>query len=178
MASPNLSDPWMRLVSEQTLNGMGDYSKFLKIKLLSFSRRCTLPAVTWLHLNWKHITLVLVFLQTIKETLAQVLSCEFCKVSKNNFSTEHLQTTASGRRNFPEQNFLLFDLTFTNFSEWPYFGYYVDTNFRGLSFLVAINFKKEENNTNKPDEIPSFFIHTFIHILHFFPSCPFQQVRC
>ena len=30
-----------------------------------------------------------------KETLAQVLSCDFCEISKNTFFTEHLQTTAS-----------------------------------------------------------------------------------
>ena len=30
-----------------------------------------------------------------KEALAQVLSCEFCEISKNTFSTEHLWTTAS-----------------------------------------------------------------------------------
>ena len=30
-----------------------------------------------------------------KETLAQVLSFEFCKISKNSFSIEHLRTTAS-----------------------------------------------------------------------------------
>ena len=29
------------------------------------------------------------------ETLAQVFSCEFCEISRNTFSTEHLQTTAS-----------------------------------------------------------------------------------
>ena len=29
-----------------------------------------------------------------KESLAQVFSCEFCKISKNTFSTEHLRTTA------------------------------------------------------------------------------------
>ena len=29
-----------------------------------------------------------------KETLAQVLSCEFCKILKNTFFTEHLQATA------------------------------------------------------------------------------------
>ena len=31
-----------------------------------------------------------------KETLAQVFSGEFCKIPKNNFSIEHLRTTASG----------------------------------------------------------------------------------
>ena len=30
-----------------------------------------------------------------KETLAQVLSCEFCQISKNIFFTEHLWATAS-----------------------------------------------------------------------------------
>ena len=29
------------------------------------------------------------------ETLAQVLSCEFCKISKNNFFIEHLRATVS-----------------------------------------------------------------------------------
>ena len=31
-----------------------------------------------------------------KESLAQVFSCEFCEISKDNFFTEHLRTTASG----------------------------------------------------------------------------------
>ena len=31
-----------------------------------------------------------------KETLAQVFSCEFCKISQNTFFTEHLQLAASG----------------------------------------------------------------------------------
>ena len=30
-----------------------------------------------------------------KETLSQVLYCEFCEISKNAFFTEHLRTTAS-----------------------------------------------------------------------------------
>ena len=30
-----------------------------------------------------------------KESLAHVFSCEFCEISKNNFFTEHLRTTAS-----------------------------------------------------------------------------------
>ena len=30
-----------------------------------------------------------------KETLVQVLSCEFCQISKNTFFKEHLQATAS-----------------------------------------------------------------------------------
>ena len=31
-----------------------------------------------------------------KETPAHMFSCEFCKIFKNTFSTEHLQATASG----------------------------------------------------------------------------------
>ena len=31
-----------------------------------------------------------------KEALAQVFSCEFCKISKNTYFTEHLWSTASG----------------------------------------------------------------------------------
>ena len=30
-----------------------------------------------------------------KQTLVQVFSCEFCKISKNTFFTEHLQMAAS-----------------------------------------------------------------------------------
>ena len=30
-----------------------------------------------------------------KESLAQVFSCKFCKISKTTFFTEHLRTTAS-----------------------------------------------------------------------------------
>ena len=34
-----------------------------------------------------------------RETLAQVLSCGFCEISKNTFFTKHLCATASGRMN-------------------------------------------------------------------------------
>ena len=47
----------------------------------------------------------------IKETLAQVFSCEFCEIIKNTFFEEHLQTTASvdilrnvGGKNFMEND--------------------------------------------------------------------------
>ena len=33
-----------------------------------------------------------------KENVAQLFSCEFCKISNNTFFTEHLRTTASERR--------------------------------------------------------------------------------
>ena len=34
-----------------------------------------------------------------KESLAQLFSCEFCELSKNNFFTEHLWTTTSVDQN-------------------------------------------------------------------------------
>ena len=34
----------------------------------------------------------------VPETVVQVFSCEFCKISKNTFSAEHLRTTASGHQ--------------------------------------------------------------------------------
>ena len=36
----------------------------------------------------------------IKETLAQMFSCEFCEISKNTFFTEHLWMTAAGYDKF------------------------------------------------------------------------------
>ena len=36
-----------------------------------------------------------------KETLSQAFSCEFCKISKNNFFTEHFRPTASGDEQLP-----------------------------------------------------------------------------
>ena len=49
-----------------------------------------------------------------KETLAQVFSCESCKISKNTFFTEHLRTTASIANIIEiKQNTYLADLHFT-----------------------------------------------------------------
>ena len=45
----------------------------------------------------KHLCQSLFFKVIKKETLAQVVSCEFCKIFKNTFFTEHLWTTASER---------------------------------------------------------------------------------
>ena len=33
-----------------------------------------------------------------KESLAQVISCEFCEISKNTFYIEHLRATASRKQ--------------------------------------------------------------------------------
>ena len=37
---------------------------------------------------------------SIKETLVQVFSCEFCKISKNSFLREHFRATASEKYQF------------------------------------------------------------------------------
>ena len=42
---------------------------------------------------WKKVPEACNFIKN--EALAQVFSCEFCEISKNNFFTEHLPTTAS-----------------------------------------------------------------------------------
>ena len=53
-----------------------------------------------------------------KETLAQVLSCEFCEISGNTYFTEHLRATACIFRNSQSQ--MLFKIgalkNFTNFT--------------------------------------------------------------
>ena len=51
-----------------------------------------------------------------KETLAQVFSCEFCEISKNNFSIEHLSTTASDPPKISEN--LWYFLIFSGGIEW------------------------------------------------------------
>ena len=42
----------------------------------------------------KHLCQSLIF-NIKKETMAEVFSCEFCKISKNTFFTEHLRVAAS-----------------------------------------------------------------------------------
>ena len=48
----------------------------------------------------KHLCQSLFFNFIKKETLAQVFSCEFCEISKNNFFTEYLRTTAPAYKTF------------------------------------------------------------------------------
>ena len=65
----------------------------------SSHRRCSVKKVVLRNLEkftGKHKCQSLLFNKLIKkETLAQTFSCEFCEISKNNFFTEHLRTTAS-----------------------------------------------------------------------------------
>ena len=59
----------------------------------------------------KHLCQSLVFTATLlKKTLAQVFSCEFCKISKSIFFTEHLRWTASGES--------LFNSDFRTWGSW------------------------------------------------------------
>ena len=62
-----------------------------------------------------------------KETLAQVFSCEFCKISKNIFFTEHLWTTVSVT---PEKE--------TECKGWKF----KNTNFTRIAILIRYQKKK------------------------------------
>ena len=58
-----------------------------------------------------------------KETLVQAFSCEFSEISKNTFSTEHLQTTASVPHKIQIENFIFLSKYVSNklpsiFSGW------------------------------------------------------------
>ena len=72
----------------------------------SSHRRCSIKngvLKNFAKLTGKHLCQSLVFNKVAdsacnfikKETLVQVFSCEFCKIFKNTFYTEHLWTTAS-----------------------------------------------------------------------------------
>ena len=76
--------------------------KFLKKNRISH-RRCSVRKGVlrnFAKFTGKHLCQSLFFK---KETLSQVLSCEFCEISKNIFSTEHLWMTASERRRMHER---------------------------------------------------------------------------
>ena len=58
-----------------------------------------------------------------KETLAQVFSCGFRKISKNTFFTEHLRVTASGKHlntnQISENNIFFLEMVFNYISKYP-----------------------------------------------------------
>ena len=60
--------------------------------------------------TWKQLRSVTL----IKKTPVQMLSCEFCKIFKSPFLTEHLRTTASGFFPFPQ---LFFSTQWTNINQ-------------------------------------------------------------
>ena len=66
--------------SEAATRGVLLKNVFLEIWQNSQENTC---ARTWKKEDWQ------------RETLAEVFSCEFCEISNNTFSTEHLQATAS-----------------------------------------------------------------------------------
>ena len=66
----------------------------------------------------KHLCQGLSF--NVNGTLAQVFSCEFCKISKNSFFTEHLRATASARKiqenlNGSRESFLVANIIIQSF---------------------------------------------------------------
>ena len=58
---------------------VGNFAKFTGCQCLFFNKVVGLKAATLFK----------------KEALTQVLSCEFCEISKNTLFTEHMRTTAS-----------------------------------------------------------------------------------
>ena len=81
----------MRFVSDLTIKTQDKYMKFdqiqkyshFKVKRLSICQK--LFVLNYGGRQWPGGVL----------QLAQVISCEFCEISKNTFSTEHLPATAS-----------------------------------------------------------------------------------
>ena len=74
--------------------------KKLVLKGRSSHRRCFVKKGVlrnFAKLTGKHLCQSLFLNKVKKETLAMVFYCEFCEISKNTFSVEHLQTTASGK---------------------------------------------------------------------------------
>ena len=74
--------------------------KKLVLKGRSSHRRCFVKKGVlrnFAKLTGKHLCQSLFLNKVKKETLAKVFYCEFCEISKNTFSVEHLQTTASGK---------------------------------------------------------------------------------
>ena len=84
-----------------------------------------------------------------KETLPQVFSCEFCEISKNTFSTEHLQTTLLDLVEKPQPATLLkkrlwhrcFPVNFTKFLRtiWSRTRWYFDFSFAYLLYTTKHN---------------------------------------
>ena len=88
-------------------------------------------------LTGKHLCQILFFNKVVKkvfkkETLAQVFSCEFCQISKNTFSTEHLRATASKIRARENQGCLWL---FTKSTSWR--GCYVSKSRFDVQFVKS-----------------------------------------
>ena len=75
------------------------YSPMIMSTLLNTLFYVRLYSTWWYHMRYslqqKHIFDWAFLINYDDSPLAQVFSCEFCKISKNTFFTEHLWTTAS-----------------------------------------------------------------------------------
>ena len=93
-------------MSEHTLKHVDIREKVCEeayqLTLRSSHRRCSIKKVfSKISQNLRENTCARFFFVeasnfTKKETLAQALSCEFCKIFKNTFFTEYVQSTVSG----------------------------------------------------------------------------------
>ena len=72
---------------------MTEFIPFESSRLDVFCKKCVLTNFT--EFTGKHLCQSPFFNRLLKETLAQVLSCEFCEISKSTFITEQLLATAS-----------------------------------------------------------------------------------
>ena len=88
-----------------------------------------------------------------KETLAEVLSCEFCEISKNTFFTEHLWATAS-----IELPTILENISLENIM--PLLGFYSDSCFYGDTFHKAAAHEGRSNVVNSSQFSQRFQIFT------------------
>ena len=84
-----------------------------------FLKNLTKFTVKHLHQSFQSLISACNFVQ--KETLAQVFSCEFCKMFKNTYFLEHFWTRASGRS--IQELFLMNDLSLMNLQKT---GVYLD----------------------------------------------------
>ena len=74
----------------KTYNEISHFSQLLKLEVWYVkNRRLKARCIKWLLYTPQACNFIK------KEALAQVLSCEFCQISKNTSFTEHLWTTAS-----------------------------------------------------------------------------------
>ena len=97
------SSHWRCSVKKGVLKNFAKFTGKHLCQSLSFNKVAGLRSATLLKKRlWRRCFPVnfakfLAFNFIKKETLSQVFSCEFCKISKNTFFTEHLRTNASAQ---------------------------------------------------------------------------------
>ena len=117
------------------------------LKILQNSQKNTCTRVSFQACNF-----------TKKETLAQVFSCEFCKISMNTFFTEQIQATASGLK---KQTLLFASLKKARYS----IGVSIGESLRGSFPVEASTYLK-----NRTVNLTSCFRNFFISLINIFKN--------